>query len=312
MIRWLAIGVAAIGLLVFASVDNNGLESDDDRIRRLAESYACPVCDGESVADSSAAVAATIRSFIAEAVTDGATDTEVRDELVAAYGQEVLLNPPGDGFASLVWVLPVLVLGLGGAGLVLYIRASADPDAAGESSADSSQPSVPSRGWLMVGGVALLAVLAGFGLARFSGERGINGQITGEIDRSTRGQVLECQQQGADGDLLGAVQCFDEVLVTNPDNTEALTYRGWYLTLASSSLPDGPERQAAQESGLDSVSRALEIDPGYPDGYAFRAVIMDRLGDGEAVCADLSSLDDLNPPPFFEQQTARLAEAHNC
>lgn len=61
------------------------------------------------MAESNAAVSATIRQRIAEEVTGGSSDTEIRDQLVAAYGVSVLLNPPADGFAALIWILPVVV-----------------------------------------------------------------------------------------------------------------------------------------------------------------------------------------------------------
>ncbi|MDH3303436.1 MAG: cytochrome c-type biogenesis protein CcmH [Acidimicrobiia bacterium] len=108
-IGWIGLLVAAVALLTVASLDTGGIESDAERIQRLNESFACPVCSGESVADSNAAVSATIRQRIAEEVTNGSSDVEIRDQLVAAYGVSVLLNPPADGFAALIWILPVVV-----------------------------------------------------------------------------------------------------------------------------------------------------------------------------------------------------------
>ncbi len=108
-IAWIGILVAAVALLTVASLDTGGIETDAERIQRLNESFACPVCSGESVAESNAAVSATIRQRIAEEVVNGSSDTEIRDQLVAAYGVSVLLNPPAEGFASLIWILPVVV-----------------------------------------------------------------------------------------------------------------------------------------------------------------------------------------------------------
>jgi len=116
-VGWVAIVVAAVALLVVASIDRGGAETDAERIQRLTESFACPVCNGESVAESNAAAAATIREFIADEVTAGSTDAEIRDRLVVGYGGEVLRNPPADGVATLVWLLPVLAA-VGGAAAV--------------------------------------------------------------------------------------------------------------------------------------------------------------------------------------------------
>lgn len=117
LLAWVGLLAATVALLGVAAVDEGGIETDSERVQRLAESYACPVCSGESVAESNAAVAATIRQFIFEEVTAGSTDAEIRDELIRAYGVEVLLNPPGEGFVTLVWILPVVVLVLGAVGV---------------------------------------------------------------------------------------------------------------------------------------------------------------------------------------------------
>jgi cytochrome c-type biogenesis protein CcmH len=109
-IAWIGILAAVVALLAVSVLDQGGAETDSERIQRLSESFACPQCSGESVADSNAAVSATIRQFIADEVTAGSTDVEIRDQLVRNYGAAVLLNPPADGFAALVWILPVIVL----------------------------------------------------------------------------------------------------------------------------------------------------------------------------------------------------------
>ena len=46
-VGWVAIVVAALALLVVASIDRGGAETDAERIQRLTESFACPRCNGE-------------------------------------------------------------------------------------------------------------------------------------------------------------------------------------------------------------------------------------------------------------------------
>lgn len=120
-VAWVAIVVAALALLVVASIDRGGAETDAERIQRLTESFACPVCKGESVAESNSAAAATIREFIADEVTKGRSDAEIRDQLVVGYGGKVLRNPPADGVATLVWLLPVLAAVGGAAGVATMV-----------------------------------------------------------------------------------------------------------------------------------------------------------------------------------------------
>lgn len=133
LVRWAAVIAAAVGLLVVATIDGGGVETDGERIQRLSDSFACPECRGESVSESNAAVAGTIREYIAEEVADGATDEEIRNDLLRAYGAQVLLTPPAEGFASLVWVLPVVVLAAGAAAVAaVFANRTRSPAAVSE------------------------------------------------------------------------------------------------------------------------------------------------------------------------------------
>lgn len=174
----------------------------------------------------------------------------------------------------------------------------------------------------VAGGLAVFAVIAGLALAQGLGERGVNDSLTGAVDPSSRTQVMECQAQGAgpEGDLLGAIKCFDQVLTVDPRNAEALAYRGWYLLLAAGSVQQGgpsdtvpsADIQALIDGGLDYLTRAIAADPTLPDPLAFRAVAYDRLGRSEEACDDVAALKALDPPPFFLQQTSALAERNGC
>jgi cytochrome c-type biogenesis protein CcmH len=114
---WLAMLVVLVGALVFGVTSGREPTSDEARARNLAESIACPVCDGQSVADSDSDAAKGIRTRIAERIDEGATDAEIRDELAASYGEKVLLTPGRSGVSSLVWTLPAVALVLALAGL---------------------------------------------------------------------------------------------------------------------------------------------------------------------------------------------------
>jgi cytochrome c-type biogenesis protein CcmH len=119
---WLALAVLLVGALVFGTVDGRGTQSPGERARDLAESIACPRCDGQSVADSDSDAAKGIRSLIEQRIGEGATDAQIRDELAEAYGEQVLLTPGRTGAAGLVWALPAMALVAAVAGLALAFR----------------------------------------------------------------------------------------------------------------------------------------------------------------------------------------------
>lgn len=117
LVGWVGILAAALGLLLVAGLDTGGTETDAERVQRLSDSFACPECQGQSVSESNAAVAATIRQFISDEVTAGSTDREIRDQLIVSYEARVLLNPPAEGVTTLLWVLPVMLVVLGAMGV---------------------------------------------------------------------------------------------------------------------------------------------------------------------------------------------------
>lgn len=173
--------------------------------------------------------------------------------------------------------------------------------------------------WLILVSLGLFAVGAGWLLARSAGERGVGDALTGSIDQSARQRVADCQNTGMnDGDILGAIQCFDDVLTTDPDNVEALTYRAWFLVLAASSgAADTTSSGTAQEVELLEAARvyldeAIGIDPSYPDARVFRIVVADRLDDGDEVCRQVAALVETDPPPFFLEQALPVAERNGC
>lgn len=119
-VAWVIIVVTAFGSLGIAAFDDVVPRTEAERTQALAQRFACPECDGQSVADSNAAVAANIRELIRSEVAAGSTDDEIRDRLLRAYGTDVLLNPPATGVSLLIWVLPALVV-VGGVGAFVSI-----------------------------------------------------------------------------------------------------------------------------------------------------------------------------------------------
>lgn len=167
---------------------------------------------------------------------------------------------------------------------------------------------------LALAAVILFAAGAGWLLARSTGERGVNDILTGNIS-STRQRVFDCQELAAAGQIVESLQCLDAALLEDPDNPEALTYRGWYLILTISSAEAAGQNEQGDdllETGLTYLDRAVEIDSTFPDARAFRAFAYDRLGDSGAACAEVAALITLNPPPFFIQQTQGIVDRNGC
>jgi len=122
LVSWIAAVTVATAALLYGAIDEGTPETNADRAYELAKDFACPVCQGQSVAESDVPVARNIRRQIRVWVDEGRTDTEIRDELVASFDEDIDYSPPTTGVSVLVWVLPVLVLIGGAAAVTVVVR----------------------------------------------------------------------------------------------------------------------------------------------------------------------------------------------
>ncbi|HEX4819760.1 MAG TPA: cytochrome c-type biogenesis protein CcmH [Acidimicrobiales bacterium] len=81
--------------------------SADERAVALEQQIKCPVCRGQSVAESDSEASKAIRTDIQRRISDGESDSEIRNFYAKTLGPDIILRPPSSGFAGLVWVLPV-------------------------------------------------------------------------------------------------------------------------------------------------------------------------------------------------------------
>ncbi len=171
------------------------------------------------------------------------------------------------------------------------------------------------RRLVIVATLLLFAIGAGWLLARSAGERGIGDVLTGGIDVSARQRVVDCQELGStQGLLLEAIQCFDDVLIDNPDNVEALSYRAWFLVLASNAGSEVTDERQTEllDAAAVYLDQAISIDADYPDAKAFRAIVADRQGQPDAVCQQIADLTAVDPPAFFFDLVQPIADRNSC
>ena len=91
----------------------------------LESELVCPVC--ETTLDTSDAPAARrMKEFIRARIAAGDTKSEIKDRLVANYGDTILAGPPHHGFGLLAWWLPIggiiVAAGLVGLGVWRWSR----------------------------------------------------------------------------------------------------------------------------------------------------------------------------------------------
>ena len=83
----------------------------------LENQVMCPVCAGETLAQSDVPAAQQVKRNIQKWIDEGNTRSEIKRKLVADYGPQILAAPPRHGFDLLAWVLPLAGI-LGAAGVL--------------------------------------------------------------------------------------------------------------------------------------------------------------------------------------------------
>jgi cytochrome c-type biogenesis protein CcmH len=126
--RWgpavVTVVLAAVVLVGLLTAD----PSEPDRARSLAARLRCPVCQGESVADSPSETARAMNSLIEDQVDAGRSDAEILAFFRQRYGDWILLDPPAEGRTLVVWALPALGLVVGVAAIALAVRRGPAPE----------------------------------------------------------------------------------------------------------------------------------------------------------------------------------------
>jgi|GEM_PF-12807 len=82
----------------------------DVRIRALAAELRCLVCQNQTIADSTAALAVDLKRQISEQISAGKTDDEIKDYMLERYGEFVLYDPPFNAKNAALWSLPFLLM----------------------------------------------------------------------------------------------------------------------------------------------------------------------------------------------------------
>jgi cytochrome c-type biogenesis protein CcmH len=87
-------------------------------LAELENEVICPTCH-TTLALSNSPIANRMRIFIDDRIAAGDTKSEIKDKLVAEFGEGVIAAPPKSGFNLLAWVLPFAGIAIAGAVLAL-------------------------------------------------------------------------------------------------------------------------------------------------------------------------------------------------
>ncbi|MEZ7125646.1 cytochrome c-type biogenesis protein CcmH [Nonomuraea sp. AD125B] len=215
-----------------------------ERTHGLAAMLRCPDCAGVSAAESSSAMALSVRAEIERLVRAGVGDDDILRHFRQRYGEWILLSPPMQGLPLALWALPAaalaaaLVAVASSAALTMPRPAVLAPPVArrwrrmalrGREPSAADAGAVPGRSGAAVPVVALaalgvLALVAGAVVVRVSHEPARPVTADQPDDPVARGRLL-----ASAGDHEGAVGAYREALRRRPDDRAALSLLGLQL-----------------------------------------------------------------------------------
>jgi cytochrome c-type biogenesis protein CcmH len=93
-----------------------------ERYLGLTHELRCMQCQNEAIADSPVSLAADLRRQVAEMLLAGKSDDDVRDYMVARYGDFILFRPRVSSRTIWLWSAPGILLLIGAAIAVRVTR----------------------------------------------------------------------------------------------------------------------------------------------------------------------------------------------
>lgn len=244
---WTVLVVVAVVALVIGLRSGSGSKPNlDERVQHVASLVRCPVCDGETAAQSQASEAVTIRDLIRSDLEAGQTQGQILASLVRSFGSSILEKPPASGVAAAVWVVPVVAVVLGGTGLAfLLVRwrgRAGDDDAEGEVSEEGDSweegGGSPLRAEPEAAAPAGSAGVAESGVAESVGPEGPGGEEPAAGEEQPD-EALPAGPDGAPDTVLADTVLADTVLAPVPDDRPG----------------EGPAEEPGDQAGTEPASR---------------------------------------------------------
>ncbi len=94
----------------------------EDQVHAIANELMCPVCAGQTVAESNSELARQMRAQIRERLLRGETREQILAYFVDQFGESVLAAPPKRGVGLALWLMPISIFLLGVVLMARYLR----------------------------------------------------------------------------------------------------------------------------------------------------------------------------------------------
>jgi cytochrome c-type biogenesis protein CcmH len=267
---WLVLGVFASALLAAVLLAPSQAE---DRAQAIGSRIRCPVCQGDSIADSPSESARNMMELVRTRIDEGRTDDQIIAELLSSYTGALLLDPPVGGATLWLWLAPLAALLTGLVMIWRRFHVRPSPKVAAAPPASGRTRWIMGTGLLVLAGAITVATVGQFRQAR-PADQNLSG-IAGEgfdpdsISNETMEAVIAAQSDNPqingmrlalanryfdEGDYQNAFAHYQAVLDSEPAAAEAAaayTRLGWMVY-------DG---NGETDLGLELIDRGLTLVP---------------------------------------------------
>ena len=121
---WVLFAALWFATQAFAIDSKRAFEDPELQARyvKIISEVRCLQCQTQSIKDSNVLLASDLRREIRRMISEGKTDADIADFLVARYGEFALYRPRTSGKTLFLWVAPFLLIFLGGIAMIRIVR----------------------------------------------------------------------------------------------------------------------------------------------------------------------------------------------
>lgn len=109
-----------LALVALAALAPVASAAEQVTLGEIEEEVMCPVC-GTLLQLAEAPQAQRQKAFISRLIEEGRSEEQIKDALVAEYGDEVLATPEGSGFSLSAYVVPIVAFLLAAVALAIGV-----------------------------------------------------------------------------------------------------------------------------------------------------------------------------------------------
>jgi len=109
--------IAATGAVAVTLATPVAAANEPPSLAKIEEEVMCIVCGVPLSMSREAPAAKRQRAYISQLIAEGFSSAEIKDRLIVEYGKGVLIEPEGEGFDLVAWLVPIVGF-LGAAGLL--------------------------------------------------------------------------------------------------------------------------------------------------------------------------------------------------